>query len=151
MAGLKKDNLCILNINELKSGKITLEFSLTKIPKWMKEFGFQMVCTTSQSGETNYILIRVNKKDNTILLARDFLGKKPLYYSIVNQQFVFSSSLNIVKSALDFCNINTQSIYSYLKIGYIPDPATMYKEIKSIAPGEAKERRKGQTRVRTTY
>ena len=47
-----------------------------------------------------------NKKDNTILLARDFLGKKPLYYTIVNQQFVFSSSLNIVKSALDFCNIN---------------------------------------------
>ena len=77
-----------------------------------------------------------NKKDNTILLARDFLGKKPLYYTIVNQQFVFSSSLNIVKSALDFCNINTQSIYSYLKIGYIPDPATMYKEIKSITPGE---------------
>jgi len=77
-----------------------------------------------------------NKKDNTILLARDFLGKKPLYYTVVNQQFVFSSSLNIVKSALDFCNINTQSIYSYLKIGYIPDPATMYKEIKSVAPGE---------------
>jgi hypothetical protein len=36
----------------------------------MKEFGFQMVCTTSQSGETNYILIRVNKKDNTISVIK---------------------------------------------------------------------------------
>jgi hypothetical protein len=64
MQKTKNQNLCIWNINELKSGKINLEFSLTKIPKWMKEFGFQMVCTTAQSGETNYVLIRINKKDS---------------------------------------------------------------------------------------
>ena len=71
MQKTKNQNLCIWNINELKSGKINLEFSLTKIPKWMKEFGFQMVCTISQSGETNYILIRVNKKDNTISVIKN--------------------------------------------------------------------------------
>jgi len=77
-----------------------------------------------------------NKLNNTITLARDFLGKKPLFYFASNDQFVFSSSLNLVKKALKFTNIDKQSIYSFLKIGYIPDPNTMYKEIKSLNPGE---------------
>ena len=36
----------------------------------MNEFGFQMVCTTSQSGDKSYILIRINKKDNTISVIK---------------------------------------------------------------------------------
>jgi asparagine synthase (glutamine-hydrolysing) len=77
-----------------------------------------------------------NKRDNTILLSRDFLGKKPLFYSISEGLFVFSSSLNLVKSALQNAKLNSQSVYSYLKIGYVPDPATMFKQIHSVAPGE---------------
>ncbi len=65
-----KKNLCIWNINQSNNGKISLEFSLTKIPKWMNEFGFQMVSTTSQSGEKNYVLIRINKKENTISVIK---------------------------------------------------------------------------------
>jgi hypothetical protein len=67
----KKMNLCIWNINQLSNGKISLEFSLTKIPKWMNEFGFQMVSTTSQSGDKSYVLIRINKKDNTISVIKN--------------------------------------------------------------------------------
>jgi asparagine synthase (glutamine-hydrolysing) len=77
-----------------------------------------------------------NKKNSTILLARDFLGKKPLYYSYSSEYFVFSSSLNVVKNALVSCDLNDQSIYSYLKIGYILDPSTIYNGIQSVSPGE---------------
>ena len=65
-----KKNLCIWNVEQLNNGKINLKFSLTKIPKWMNEFGFQMVCTISQSGDKNYVLIKINKKDNTISVIK---------------------------------------------------------------------------------
>ena len=67
----KKTNFSIWNVNQLNNGKITLEFSLTKIPIWMNEFGFQMVSTISQSGDKSYILIRINKKDNTISVIKN--------------------------------------------------------------------------------
>jgi hypothetical protein len=70
MAKIKK-NRSIWNINQLNNGKISLEFSLTKIPYWMNEFGFQMVCTTSQNGEKSYVLIRVSRKDNTISVIKN--------------------------------------------------------------------------------
>jgi hypothetical protein len=71
MSKVNKKNLCIWNVNKLNNGKISLEFSLTRMPIWMNEFGFQMVATTSQSGDKNYVLIRINKKNNTISIIKN--------------------------------------------------------------------------------
>jgi hypothetical protein len=69
--GTKRTNLSIWDVKELKNGNITLEFSNTKIPIWMNEFGFQMVCTISESGDKNYVLIRINKKDKTVTIIKN--------------------------------------------------------------------------------
>lgn len=77
-----------------------------------------------------------NKKENTILLVRDFLGKKPLYYSSSSRNFVFSSSLNLIKRTLHNPTIDENSLLTYLRLGYTIDPKTIYSEIFSVQPGE---------------
>ena len=79
------------------------------------------------------------KKENKLFLSRDYLGKKPLYYSLGNGYFVFSSQINLVKKYLENLNIDQNALMTYLKFGYLIDPNTMYKEIKSINPGETLE------------
>ena len=43
-----------------------------------------------------------DKKDKTIVLARDRVGEKPLYYGHVNNTFVFGSDLAVIKAVPDF-------------------------------------------------
>ncbi len=75
-------------------------------------------------------------KKNTLVLARDFLGKKPLYYSKGKNFFIFSSQVDVIKKFLMQVNIDNVTLTTYLKLGYILDPRTMYKEINAVQPGE---------------
>lgn len=73
---------------------------------------------------------------NTLLLSRDYLGKKPLYYSISKDYFIFASQLDIIKKYLNNLSLDYQSLSAYLKLGYVLSPKTMYREISSVQPGE---------------
>jgi asparagine synthase (glutamine-hydrolysing) len=75
--------------------------------------------------------------ENTFTIARDFLGKKPLYYSVSSNHFIFSSQVDIIKKYLKKTTLDESTMSSYLKLGYVLDPRTMYKEIKSVQPGES--------------
>jgi len=77
-----------------------------------------------------------NSTKNTILLSRDYLGKKPLYYSMSKDYLIFASQLDIIKKYLSNLSLDYQSISAYLKLGYVLSPKTMYKEISSVRPGE---------------
>jgi asparagine synthase (glutamine-hydrolysing) len=77
-----------------------------------------------------------NKKLNSITLARDFLGKKTLYYSLQSNRLIFSSSLNLVKKSQISTEINPSSMYTYLNLGYVIDPHTIYSKIFAVEPGE---------------
>ncbi|MFC1701022.1 asparagine synthase (glutamine-hydrolyzing) [Patescibacteria group bacterium] len=72
-----------------------------------------------------------------LILARDRLGQKPLYYSIVNQSLVFSSEL---KAILEYSflkkDIDWKSLAKYLIYEYIPSPHTIFKNIYKLGPGE---------------
>jgi asparagine synthase (glutamine-hydrolysing) len=80
-----------------------------------------------------------SSKQNKIILARDFLGKKPLFYSISSKFLIFSSQINLVKNYLDKTTLDESSVTTYLKFGYLMNPETMYTEIKSVSPGEMLE------------
>lgn len=77
-----------------------------------------------------------DKWNSKIVLARDFLGKKPLYYSLLKNGFAFSSQVNVVKKFLNSTSLNQDSISMYLGLGYIIDPITMFNEVHSVEPGE---------------
>ena len=75
-----------------------------------------------------------NKKQ--LILARDRIGQKPLMYSKNNNQLAFSSEL---KSLLKWENMSTEidyeSIEMYLKLNYVPEPQTIFKNTFKLLPG----------------
>jgi asparagine synthase (glutamine-hydrolysing) len=91
-----------------------------------------------------------DSKRKKLFLARDRMGKKPLYYTIQNGTFYFASELSALLAALPHKpTINLEAIDLYLSLQYIPDPLTAYQGIYKLPPahrlvwqnGEAKTER----------
>ncbi len=78
-----------------------------------------------------------DKNLETVFLARDRLGIKPLYYSVNdNSGFIFSSE---IKALLNYGGISRQidphAVEDYLALGYVPAPKSIFKSIKKLSPG----------------
>lgn len=72
----------------------------------------------------------------TITLLRDPSGIKPLYVYHQSGDLVFGSEMKaIIPLVTKQLNIREKSIWSYLHLSYIPEPYTIYEEIKAHAPG----------------
>ena len=77
-----------------------------------------------------------DKKNQNLILARDRIGEKPLYYGWQNNTFLFASELKAIKEHPNFDNeINENIIPLYLKYNYIPEPYSIYKNIYKLKPG----------------
>lgn len=74
-------------------------------------------------------------KDEVLWLFRDRLGIKPLYYYMDDDIFAFSSelkSLNLLKKEKGPFHLDRQALSQYLRLGYIPEPNSIYKEVKKF-------------------
>lgn len=71
-----------------------------------------------------------------LLLARDRLGKKPLYYSRLNGDLLFASE---IKALLCYPGIrreaNIQALADFLSVRYVPAPETLFANIYKVLPG----------------
>lgn len=76
-----------------------------------------------------------NKK--TLFIARDRLGIKPLYYSILSTgQLVFASELKALMLIPELDrSMDSQAIEDYFSFGYIPEPKTIFKNTSKLLPG----------------
>ena len=74
-----------------------------------------------------------NKK---LLIFRDRLGIKPLFYSIVDGSVIFGSEIkSLLASGLVSKELNHQAVDAYFTYTYIPAPLTIYKGISKLEPG----------------
>ena len=77
-----------------------------------------------------------DKDTQTVTLARDRVGEKPLYYGKVAGAFAFASDLGCLRVIEGFDNaINTDVLDIYFTEGYIPAPYTIYKDINKLEAG----------------
>ena len=71
-----------------------------------------------------------------LLLARDRLGEKPLYYGNSGDAFVFASELHALRAGLRFDNrIDRNALALYVRYGYVPTPYSIYDGIYKLRPG----------------
>ena len=81
-----------------------------------------------------------DKRNNVLFMARDRVGKKPLYYYLGKDKFIFASEL---KAILQDKNVkrelNTKALLDYLTYHYIPFPETIFKGICKLPPGHFME------------
>ena len=70
-----------------------------------------------------------------VILARDHIGIKPLYYSAAGAHFVFGSEIKaILASGYHSANVNWQAVHDYFTYLYIPCPQTVFEGISQVPP-----------------
>lgn len=86
-------------------------------------------------GQFAFVIADYNK--NYYFMARDRIGLKPLYYSIGNQYFAFSSEFNTLNTSnLVSFSPNREAYVSYLRHLAIPSSSTGNVNIQKVKPGE---------------
>jgi len=74
-----------------------------------------------------------DEKRNRLVLARDRLGKKPLYYSFINETFLFASELKAMMLYPAFSRkVDPFSLMKYLFFEFIPSPHTIFVDAQKI-------------------
>lgn len=77
-----------------------------------------------------------DRNKRQLILARDRLGKKPLYYQFQNQQLIFGSELKALTHCPDFKReISPAAIDKFLTYQYVPHPHSIYQHTQKIPPG----------------
>ncbi len=70
-----------------------------------------------------------------LFLARDRLGKKPLYYSVTNDTFLFASELKAFLAYPCFSRkVDPLSFMKYLFFEYVPSPHTIFSDARKLPP-----------------
>jgi asparagine synthase (glutamine-hydrolysing) len=71
-----------------------------------------------------------------LFLARDRIGIKPLFYAPLEKGIVFASEIKaILKHPCIDKEVNPAAVDSYLELGYVPGPDTIFKNIYALKPG----------------
>ena len=75
-----------------------------------------------------------DKINEELLIVRDKYGVKPLYYSLKNNTFIFSSEIRPIQQVIR-SELNFDVLSVLLNLRYIPSPYTLYEHIEKIRPG----------------
>jgi asparagine synthase (glutamine-hydrolysing) len=75
--------------------------------------------------------------EKKLFIARDRVGKKPLYYSVTRSgTLVFGSELKSLLEHPDVTReINPRALDAYFSLGYVPDPISIFANIEKLPPG----------------
>ncbi|WP_275098462.1 XrtA/PEP-CTERM system amidotransferase [Sedimenticola hydrogenitrophicus] len=78
-----------------------------------------------------------DRNRETLFLARDRLGKKPLHYArVTSGELIFSSELKaLYVHPLLKKDMDPTAIEDYFALGYVPDPKTIFKGVYKLPPG----------------
>ena len=77
-----------------------------------------------------------DERSQTLMLARDRAGKKPLYYVIHRDQLFFASELHALLVVPDLPReIDELSLDQYLTLAYIPAPGTIFRNVMKLEAG----------------
>src|SRR3989442_6268034 len=94
-----------------------------------EEYGAEMV--NRLRGMFAFVIY--DRRQRRLLMARDRFGIKPLYYAILNQQWVFASEIKAILALTDFTpSIDRQACYDFLGLSYIPEPHTGFANIHAL-------------------
>lgn len=84
-----------------------------------------------------------------LLLARDRLGIKPLYFSDDGSRFIFASELKAIRTFLaEAATLNYEAVERYLTFRYVPGPISMLMGVRKVQPGQCLLKTKDSMQLR---
>lgn len=86
-------------------------------------------------------------RQDRLLVARDRIGIKPLFYTARNGSLAFASEIDaLLRSGLVQGRLDPASLDAYFTFLYIPGPDTIFQDVQQLRPGERLVFHKGETR-----
>src|SRR5262249_53795885 len=117
---------------EQKGHKFVTNTDTETIVHAYEEFGEQ--CVTKLNGMFAFAIW--DRKENKLVLARDRLGVKPLYYYFDDRCFVFGSELKAILAFPEIPKtIDLEALDTFLTYEYVPAPLSILKDIRKLPPG----------------
>lgn len=90
-------------------------------------------CPQSLRGDFAFAIWDVHKQ--SLFLARDRLGIKPLFYTINRERLIFASGIKALLQANIENKLNLEALDCYLTFLYIPAPLSIFEGINKLLPG----------------
>ena len=69
-----------------------------------------------------------------LVLARDRIGEKPLYYAVDGNRLLFGSECKAILQSIRRRSVDRQAVCDYLAMGYVAAPRTFYEGISKLPP-----------------
>src|SRR5258706_7305532 len=82
-----------------------------------------------------FALCIYDKQEQSLFIARDRYGIKPLLYLFDDDKFLFASEMKGILPYGIEKTLDYTSLYTYLQLNYIPGPDTIFKNVKKLMPG----------------
>lgn len=138
----------IYNFKELKQQLVDYSFVsdcdteviIAAYLKWGRDFVHQL--------NGMFAIAIFDKKTDELLIYRDRMGKKPLYYYVNNEEFVFASELKPIMKYPGFeREINESVIGGYLFHQYICGEQSIFRHVSRLMPGSYLCYKNGQIKL----
>ena len=138
----------IYNFRELRHELIARDyrFHTTPIPKssFMRGRNGARACVERLAGMFAFAMW--DERSRTLFLARDRLGEKPLYYSLLpDQSSIFGSELKALLVHPESARrIDPCAIEDFFALGYIAEPRTIYETVSRLPAGSCLTIKRGR-------
>jgi asparagine synthase (glutamine-hydrolysing) len=112
-----------------------------------EEFGEQ--CVTRLRGMFAFAIW--DSRSDTLFLARDRVGVKPLYYTLTDRAFLFGSELKALVADTRFREsraIDLEAVHGYLSFLSVPDPACIYRGVHKLPAAHTLTLRAGRIELK---
>ncbi|MBK9354124.1 MAG: asparagine synthase (glutamine-hydrolyzing) [Bacteroidetes bacterium] len=80
-----------------------------------------------------------NKQENSVFIARDRFGVKPLYYAQTDDFLFFGSEMKAICEYPISKEMDMDSVAQYFQLNYIPPPHSIFRYVKKLQPGHCLE------------
>jgi asparagine synthase (glutamine-hydrolysing) len=90
-----------------------------------------------------------DRQSNSLFLARDRLGKKPLYYYQRDSEFAFASEIKALLP-LPFLDttLRADALKDFFFYQYVPDPKSIYQSVHKLPPGHCLKLSNGRVTIK---
>jgi asparagine synthase (glutamine-hydrolysing) len=110
-----------------------------------EEFGPD--CVARLEGMFAFAIVDQRKRE--LFVARDRMGKKPLFYGVFGGAFHFASELPALRQSPAFrSDIDLSALEGYLSLGYFLAPGTIYRGVRKLPPAHWLRLANGQIEIR---
>lgn len=142
MASVSGRYVVVYNGEVYNFGEIREELEAVGRGEWRGHSDTEVILAAFEEWGIRESLVRFNgmfafalwdRQKRQMTLARDRMGKKPLYYGWLNGRFVFSSEIKALpKAGMGMPDVNRNALPLLLRFNYIPSPHSIYQNVYKL-------------------